>query len=497
MESTAAMRRLDFRLPDFTRLSWTSDEARALWQPRIERINVAWAEIEWRAIERGIRRCALVVVPAGNLVDRAAAWALAGLNGLPLEIQGLGHYGYSATTLSPVLGAAFGYRVVIGAPADVAEFKRAYDAADNTAIGRMLGYPDCCQQFFEQVWVDAAMIDTTWPMAAGTPGASGDAERRDVSGPLEANILWRWMSVRAVPHLPCKFDCEATVEFGKRLLAVGRDVGYAEEVDWIEEILSWPAEWSALHGIAEIKTPVMKASTRTDATPVRYTVRRLGERYPAEGARALGFPFNVPRKPRLTASSHFRLGLRNPIGPARSLPEWYARDNGFTSSITMERAHAPIVELASEVLGENAGNVLDLGCGNGALLKRLCERLPAIVPFGIESDPERSGHVAEVLPRFAGNIVTGDMFTSALPWPDGRRYALALLMPGRLLEANAAERAALEQRLAAHCDALLVYAYGDWLTKYGDLRGLAQAAGLALLQGTTEKPSAGLARLVD
>jgi hypothetical protein len=33
----------------------------------------------------------------------------------------------------------------------------------------------------------------------------------EVDGAPQANILWRWMGARAVPRLPCRFDCAATV----------------------------------------------------------------------------------------------------------------------------------------------------------------------------------------------------------------------------------------------------------------------------------------------
>ena len=494
-ESTIDMERLDFQLPDFTRLSWTSDEARHEWEPRLQSFARAWAEIEWRSITAGVRRCALTVVSASDLVARSAEWASNELNGLPLETQGMGNFGYSSTTVQPSLGMPFGYRVVIGTPADVAEFKGAYDAADNLRIGQLLGFPDCCLQFFEDTWVNASMVDTTWPMAVRTAAPKNGETVLEVSGPPEANILWRWMAVRAVPHLPCSFDCEATVEFARKLMAVGRDIGYSKEIDDAMEILSWPAEWNAMHGIAEIRTPILKASTRTDATSKKYVVRRPGDRYPADGAQALKFPFNTPKKPLLTGSSHFKRGLNNPISVAQPQPPWYASDNGFRSSMAMQSAHQPIIELAISALRQEGGNVLDLGCGNGALLQSIRERLPATIPYGVESDPERLAHVGTLMPDFKDHFSVGDMFEDAPQWMGDRWYALAILMPGRLMEAPLEKRQALMSRLAAQCDQVMVYAYGDWLTKYGDLAGLADAADLTLIAATPESAEVGLLAL--
>jgi hypothetical protein len=80
-------------------------------------------------------------------------------------------------------------------------------------------------------------------------------------------------------------------------------------MDWMLEILDWPVQWSALHGIAEIKTPVLKVSARTDATPVDYVVRRPGRARPREGARGLGFPYGRVRSRRLSESSGYKRGL--------------------------------------------------------------------------------------------------------------------------------------------------------------------------------------------
>src|SRR4029453_8309413 len=89
-------------------------------------------------------------------------------------------------------------------------------------------------------------------------------------------------------------------------------------------------------------------------------------------------------------------------------------------------------------------------------------------------------HAREVHGSCAEHFVTGDVFESEEIWVDGRRYALALLMPGRLLEAGPERAARLRTRLRTACDRVLVYAYGDWLMRHGGLRGLAAAAGIRL-----------------
>jgi 2-polyprenyl-3-methyl-5-hydroxy-6-metoxy-1,4-benzoquinol methylase len=486
------MQRLPFVLPDFTRLMWVSDRAREVWAPRLQRITRAWLEIEWRAVVAGLRRCAITSVSPDGLVSDAARWLDHGLAALPLEMQGAGT-SYANTAVALEAGRPFAFRTVIGRLDDLQAFRAAWKSSDETTLGLLLGYPSCCTTFFRRVWVEDAMVDTTWPMASASAAVTNGTRTVAVAGPPEANILWRWMGVRAVPHLPCRFDCQATVDLARQFLAVGREAGYREEMDWLVEILGWPIEWSALHGIAEVRTPILKVSTRTDATPVTYVVRRPADAYPAEGARGLGFPYQSPPKPRLTTSLSFRRGMSQVLPVPQGRPLWYATDNGFPTPTDMDVAHAPIVALAVSALGAAGGAVLDLGCGNGALLAKVREAAAGVVPFGIDCDGERIAHACALVPEFAHNFRVGDLAESDVLWADGRRYALALVMPGRLIDAGPDRAAWLRERLGAACDRILVYAYGDWLTRYGSLDGLAHAAGLSLVR---DEGAVGLAHVM-
>jgi hypothetical protein len=284
------MDRLNFVLPDFARISWVSDRAREVWEARIIQITNAWMEVEWRAVGAGIRPCGLTMASPEKFLERAAEWLQHGVTALPLEIERSSN---GASSEGGEIGSAgpFSFRFVMGTPQSVLLFKDALDRGDDREVGRLLGHPACCDDFLRSLWVDYAQMDTTWPMAEESVSSPNGSHCIEVTGPQEANILWRWMGVRAIPHLPCRFNCPRSIDLGKSLLAFGRAEGYEREMDWMSEILSWPVEWSALHGIAEIKTPILKVCTRTDATPSKYVVRFMGNSYPPEGAQGLNFPY--------------------------------------------------------------------------------------------------------------------------------------------------------------------------------------------------------------
>jgi SAM-dependent methyltransferase len=471
--------RLDFTLPDFTRVSWTSDPARDTWEPRRQRIGGAWAEVEWRSVAARVRRCNLTRFQPDELPDRSAAYGEHGLSVMALGLEGASELSYSSTPKSYEPGKPFVVCAAVGRLEDLVEFSDAWRSSDHDAMGALLGYPACCRDFFRRFWVDDACVDTTWAMARNTVVPANGERSLEVTGPTTANILMRWWGVRAVPHLPCAFDCSATAEFASELLRVGVESGYSDEMDWIEEILSWPVQWSALHGIAEIKTPLLKIVTRTDATASRHIVRRPGAGFPVEGATGLSFPYQVPERSLVSDSAGFHRGLEHPIALTRkpAPPEWHHRDNGFTSRHGMDRAHDPLVSLARRELAGRAGPVLDLGCGNGALLSKIVEGQTGLVPYGVDCAPESIAHARELHPRFEDNFAVGDLFDTAT-WPAEDNYALALLMVGRLLEVPAPKAGRLLAAIRARCDTVVLYVYPG----YSDspLEDLARRLGLRL-----------------
>lgn len=87
----------------------------------------------------------------------------------------------------------------------------------------------------------------------------------------------------------------------------------------------------------------------------------------------------------------------------------------------MDSAHQPILNLALATLPKTGGTVIDLGCGNGALLQKLWAANTNIVPFGIELEGDRFAHIVTLLPQFIENFVLGSLF-SENQWQNNQRY---------------------------------------------------------------------------
>jgi hypothetical protein len=187
--------------------------------------------------------------------------------------------------------------LAVGRPAHIRQLSQMVADENHDEIGRLLGYPDCCRDAFVHVRIKLEFTDVTWAMI---PAAPCDL----VKGPIETNTFWRQMGIRLAPHLPCRLNCPQSLHLAKAMSDVADRSKSGTELEWMREILSWPLQWSGLHGIAEVKTPVLRLCTRTDATASKYSFSWQAW----DGTPALTL---LPISQLVTASQAFQNGLKH------------------------------------------------------------------------------------------------------------------------------------------------------------------------------------------
>jgi hypothetical protein len=432
-----SMVRLNYTLPEWTRMMWSSEEIRIKWEHRIQAASVAWLETEERSVEMGIRSSALLFVDDAAFLEKSKHYARKGLVLQPLQKHTkTNHYSSSGTGYEP--GTPFSYRVVLTTPELVPSWIAAWEAGEDRKIGELLGFPPCCIDFFKNVWIDDHYLDTTWPMYQNS------------ETPIwQANILLRWMGIRAVSHLPCSQHCPQTVEQAEINLQLMDDLGFSQQATDIENLLNLPIEWSAKHGIAEIKTPLFKISTRTDATAELYVVQVPGRFYPAEAPSGNKFPYLNEQQNLLSLSKSFKRSLE---AVDVSL-EW--QDNGFTSRNAMDTAHSQLVDgivalMDSKLTPDNS--IIDLGCGNGKLLELLELKFPHMLFSGVENNFDRARRAQFRNPSF--EILNHDIFDET---KYSQRYGVGIISINRVFEAGLATKT--WETLTRICKNLIVYSY--------------------------------------
>ena len=469
------MQRIKHVLPDWTRVQWTSIENRNKYEPIINSITHAWRHIERMSVVHDIRPSALDIVSPKEFLHLVDEYAKYGVLVVPLAKEGITS-SYSSTSKGYDGKGDYNVRIVFTKSEQLANewfnIWQAEATIRDREAGKLLGYPTCCTNHFLKYWVNEKYVDSTWTMAADGMELNDNDETHHTihikaDTPPEANIMWRWQGVRLVSHLPCSFACKATEELGMKMAELGRQLGYDKEVNWIYELLSWPVEWSALHGIAEIRTPINKVSTRTDMTPWKYVVQKHSHNYPEDGMSGISYPYNQKKikiKP-----------ITKTISFAKSLEDtsmW--EENGFSNKDAMDHFHQVILDAIGDMKYIPGGNVLDLGCGNGVLLGRVVGDRFDLIPHGVEMDRQRCMSAATNI--HWGIFTMGSIF-ELNTWNEDM-YSLVLLMPGRLLETTRATAEQVRKQLYEKTDLVLINLTCDWTQQYGSIENIMKVSGL-------------------
>lgn len=372
------MTRLPFRLREYPpRITWASEQARSVWEPRISRISQQWQEVERVSVQEGLRPSCLQFVSPSELPTYMADAARRGLVALPLA-----QVPNNETVAAP---EGFSYRVAL-TKYEAKAWPSAWADRRDDFIGELLGYPSCCRAFFDRVWNKERWFDTTVPQAA----------QWDQRTYRYCNLLWRWLGVRLVSHLPCSFTCHDTRLIGEQMLKVFETVD-PDAAFWVWEMLDWPVRYTSLHGIAEITSPIHRMHVATDALAEKVTVDYHGKGYPKEGATGTGFPHRTAVK----AAANALAPVVQPLILKR--PNQNPQHNGFSNTEAQNAAHA---KLLAALPNATWNCVLDLGCGDGTLLAKVAAKRRV----GIESEPERAVAAGKRLDR----VVLGDCCEEAM-----------------------------------------------------------------------------------
>jgi uncharacterized protein len=272
------------RQPEFTRSVWVSDRAAAEWEDKIKRIAATWRRLEWRTVVKGVRKSALMLLSASELESLRSALGQVNMGVSVLQILKHRH---------PSADDGIVFRVAVGTPKALKSFRVAWVKRNHDAIGELLGYPRCCRSAFESEYLRSGHQDSTWQAAGGCGKPDGESHALEVKGPPQVNALLAKIGVRLIPHVPCSFACEESLRLARRFQRVADTAEEEESIEMALEMLTWPMAWSAVNGIAEIKTPIMKVNYGTDRVPQRRSIQYLGERYPEAAASGLQFPFRI------------------------------------------------------------------------------------------------------------------------------------------------------------------------------------------------------------
>lgn len=303
------MELLDIKLPSITRMQFANLESKNIWEKKIEIGSRFYPQIEFQTVKHGVRKCMIAHnVDPFNLDNMMRNLSKQGLLFVPLSKEGSkaeGGFGHVSNNYEE--GDHYGYRGVITSSIQYAEeFAHAHFTRDDLKIGELLGFPNCCSQFFDNVWKQG-YFDPIWQQAENTTSPETLKNRRDFSDPignLEKKLIrfkksdenhkilstFRYIGIRIISHFACSFDCKESIGVANNWINLGRDLRI-EGLDETLEILQLPFEWNCYKGLAEINTPVFKVVTSSMPCYPNHIIQQESDFYPKEAPNGIQFPW--------------------------------------------------------------------------------------------------------------------------------------------------------------------------------------------------------------
>jgi hypothetical protein len=295
--ATAAPRdyadRLDFRLPPFLRMAWATAAARDRWSEPLDRLVEEVRTSESLSVAAGVRLAAIIVVPRTQTPALVSQWSDRGLKSYLISRDDATRV-HALNGKTPNLSPAHDVHLVTRRER-MEELAAKWRSPDPTEMANWLGYPPCCAAFFRTVMVERRCVDTTWAMVEGHIHEEKGARIAEISGGA-VNPLLTALGLRAAPHRPCGFNCEATQRLATVYSGLRAEAAPQSNPGMLAEVLGWPAEWSLLHGIVEVRLPILKLCYDGDATATTYKVQLIGGALPEHAAQGLGFPHRLPER---------------------------------------------------------------------------------------------------------------------------------------------------------------------------------------------------------
>ena len=136
--------------------------------------------------------------------------------------------------------------------------------SDHKKIGELLGYPECCVNFFVEKW-GKPHVDPIFEAAEDTPGAVNEGNTVTVNCHPYCNDMLRYYGIRSTPHLPHSMQCEETIRWGREWHNIMGQLD-PEATEWMMDLLSMPMTWNYYKGVAIIDTPIFRGVTNSNTT---------------------------------------------------------------------------------------------------------------------------------------------------------------------------------------------------------------------------------------
>lgn len=290
-----------YKMPPFSRIQWASKDVKDKYEPMWEKAKRFFVKMEKLSVMHHLRDATTGSISPSDFLHSQRSLLDSGLHFLPFQKVG----NYSGTASShPVVEQGKPWHYYGAITRDIETAKQFLDfndgvgndgKTDHYGIGNLLGYPSCCVEHFNNVFVEQQIEDTTWHRALNT--SDKHVKYKDDNKIVLQNIPWQTNNIfksfhnMAIFHMPCSFDCKKTLSVAKSWFNLAESLDL-EGLRELEIFLRLPYEWNCFKGIAYIKTPLFKMSVNSNFSTERFVVQVEGTYFPLDAPRGLEFPWD-------------------------------------------------------------------------------------------------------------------------------------------------------------------------------------------------------------
>lgn len=283
-----------FPMPSFTRIQWASKKIKDVWETRFNNAYGLFHRLEKESVIHGLRNVTTGHIPHHMYNEVVRDLNKKGLIYLPLVK--IAPYSGRMNYHPPVReGQPWTYYGVIANNITDAEaFAHATEIDDHKSMGKLLGYPECCSEAFEETF-RKGYTDPIWQQAMNTNEkhivTKEDNLIRLKNTPWEINPMLNIYPIGVQFHLKCSFDCEHSLKMARDWIDLGNKID-VKGLKEVEMFLRMPMEWDCWKGIAYIRSPLFKIAYNSNQSKQKFIVQVEGDYYPEDGANGKEFPYS-------------------------------------------------------------------------------------------------------------------------------------------------------------------------------------------------------------
>lgn len=262
----------------FISISWNTQIIRQKWENIRKAIYSANYIAEYEMIKKGKRHCDVYSFSPDRF-DEQINWAID--NGfVPLTIlrsrvyEGYGHRHYPSETIDKDV---FIYSVIADTYENAKKFQQAsLGNVDHRTIGQLLGYPDCCIDFFLPVWLEKKIQDPMWEIAENTEDMKKISENEiEVTGSPLLNRMARYFGFQVAPFFTHSYTCKEAIKFSESWFEIMADY-YPYESDELIKLLSMPLKWSHNNMMIYVEHPLFRGASNGFDWDIPKTIKWTG-----------------------------------------------------------------------------------------------------------------------------------------------------------------------------------------------------------------------------